>query len=812
MSPKCAAEIIAAVGRPLSDADLRKIENDLANQMRVLARRDPAAWRALSDAERGAEAGKAAAEALLAEAAKKAQRNVAAMQAAGRLQAEQQTYQAHGMTPTRAVGRTLENVDTYVKGVVREAVADMGDAIDAMEPRFLGLVHDAKAMSDFVQEVFGKKTGNEVAAKGAKAWLETIEQMRTRFNAAGGEIGRLAYGYIPQPHDQARILKAGDPAWVAKTFPLLRRDRYLREDGRLMDDSEIIGMLKEAYATLSTGGLNKMEPGEFQGDMARAKRGSQHREIHFKDADSYMAYMDEFGQGTVYDAMIGHVTALSRDIGLVERMGPNPDASFHLLNDQAIIEDGGVKHFGPFYAVTAENLWKTISGHTSQTINPLLGAIGTGVREWTVAAKLQGTLLSAVTDVPTLFLTARYHNLPFWETLGTTLKAFGAESAEYANRTGMATDSVIGDLNRWAEGNLGHRWTSKLANATMKVSLLDAWTNGLKRGFSTMLMGGLGKMSRTDWAALDATDRARLELKGITEADFKVWQQAKPEQRGASQMLTPESIRAIEGIDDAAKNAAVSKLLGYIADEADFAVLSPDALTRTALTQGTQKGTVSGEFLRTLTMFKSFPLAMVSRHMNRIAEIGSMEGGARGALYAVALMAGLTTFGALSLQLKDIIMGKDPRDMSKLKFLGAAFVQGGGMGIYGDVLYTGVGGNSRNGTPNWVGFAGGPVFGSLIEAADLTLGNIGQAARGERTNAPAEALRFASSNLPFLRLWYARGAIDHLLLHEAQEYLSPGYLSRMQATARKDWGQDYWARPGANLPDRMPNIGAAFGQ
>jgi hypothetical protein len=203
---------------------------------------------------------------------------------------------------------------------------------------------------------------------------------------------------------------------------------------------------------------------------------------------------------------------------------------------------------------------------------------------------------------------------------------------------------------------------------------------------------------------------------------------------------------------------------------------------------------------------------MVSRHMNRISEIGAMQGGASATLYAGALASGLTVFGALSLQIKDILAGKDPRDMRSGKFWGAAFVQGGGLGIYGDVLYTGVGGNSHNGTPNWIGFAGGPVFGSIIEAADLTLGNIGQAARDQRTNARAEALRFGVNNLPFLRLWYARAAIDHLILHEAQEYVSPGYLSRMQATARKDWGQDYWAPPGRQMPERLPNLGAAVGQ
>ena len=51
-------------------------------------------------------------------------------------------------------------------------------------------------------EVFGNgsgATGNKLAQDGAKAWLKTIEQLRQRFNAAGGDVGSLDYGYLPQP-------------------------------------------------------------------------------------------------------------------------------------------------------------------------------------------------------------------------------------------------------------------------------------------------------------------------------------------------------------------------------------------------------------------------------------------------------------------------------------------------------------------------------------------------------------------------------------------------------------------------------------
>lgn len=281
-------------------------------------------------------------------------------------------------------------------------------------------------------------------------------------------------------------------------------------------------------------------------------------------------------------------------------------------------------------------------------------------------------------------------------------------------------------------------------------------------------------------------------------------------------MITPEAVRAIPdsaltGLSNPAlaRDQAVSRLLGMITDESEFAVVSPDLMTRAAVTRGTQKGTLEGEFLRSLMLFKSFPLAMISRHLRRAATIDSTGGSLA---YAASLGVGLSLFGALSLQAKDLAAGRDPRDATTPKFWGAAFVQGGGLGIYGDILYTGMGGQNRGGMSNWSSLAG-PVFGTAFDLADVTLGNIGQAMQGKDPKTGAEVARFARQNLPFVNLWYARAALDHAFFHEMQEQLSPGYLSAMRARARKDWDQRFWWEPGAGFDQmRAPRLAGIAGE
>jgi len=815
MRNECIQAVVQAIGRSITQAEAKGIEDRILQHMKELARKDPAAWQQMSREARLRAAAVEASKGVLAIASKQKQRVALTIISHDRVMNRYHALRGEGRKPFAAVARILDDASRFARGVSNEYFTGLIDTFNAVHPRFLGMIEDAREAADLVREIFGEASGNPLAAKGARAWLETVETMRQRFNAAGGDVGKLDYGYLPQPHDDVRVARAGQAKWVEDILPLLDRSRYVDADGVRLDDAQMAELLGQAWATIATGGLNKLEPGKSQGHGMRANRGSEHRVIHFKDAASYLAYAKSYNRGGVLSAMQGHVSRMASDIALVEEFGPNPEVQFRFLHDTAR-KTGEADLVGPYLVRTTE-MWDVLTGKAGQAVNVKLAEVAQGARNIEVFGKLGSAFISSITDLPTYFVTTGFNKLGFVEPVINLVRSFGKGTTEYANRAGLVADSIISDMNRWAEGNIGKGWTAKLANATMKASLLEAWTDAVRRAFSVTMMGALGKMSRTGWAALDAADRLRLEAKGVTETDFKVWQLATPEDWRGSQMLTLQAVRAIPEPDLQAagltlrdQNRAVARLLGTIADESEFASLGQDLNTRAAVTRGTQKGTISGEFLRSLALFKGFPLAMISRHWGRASELWRHGDKASSVAYSAALATGLTTFGAIAVQLKDIINGKDPRDMTTAKFWGAAFAQGGGVGIFGDILYTGMGGQNRAGLPNWMNLAG-PVIGSAFEAADLTFGNIGQAVRGEDTHIGAEAMRFARSHAPFVNLWYAKGALDHAGLQDLQEYLSPGYLGRMRERAHEDWGQEFWWKPGTGLPDRAPRLVEAMG-
>lgn len=820
MNPKCRLQLnqarVAAGGKPLTDAQARNIEDRLRSTMRQMARTDPA-WQGYAPDQRMLLAAQQAAGDIAQEAARKLAN--AQRQALKTAELEVRLQDSGKTGRTAQLVHDFERTNAYIDGVKRDATRGLMDLIDAADSRqganvgrqALMVLFDAQnplMTRDLALEVFARGqagTGNAMAKAGAEAWGKVAESMRERFNAAGGDVGRLDYGYLPQAHDPLRVLAKGQDAWARETLPLLDRSRYVREDGARMSDAEVVDVLRGAWETISSDGANKRLPGQGGGTGARANRGSESRQIHFKDGEAYLQYLRTFGTGSMYDAMIGHVGGLSRDIGLVERYGPNPEAQMRLQFDVAERADGAnARIFGN----KADAYWRLLNGTAGTPESARIAQVGQTIRNVETFGKLQGAVLSSITDLGTYFTTVGYNNLPYFQGLTNIGRAAGKETREFMNAHGLIAESMISDLNRWAGENVANSWSGRIANSTMRLSLMNFWTDTLRRGFQLTHMQGIGKMRGTAWDQLKEYDRWRLQRAGLTADDWGVIQQAQPVVHNGADLVTPDGIYAT---GDPRAGEVVAKYLGMISDESEVAVLNPDMGTRAITTAGgSRAGTIDGELWRAVAQFKSFPIAMISRHWRRMLDTPQgIEGApmvANRLAYSGAMLVSLTALGAVAFQAKQIVSGKDPVDMTTPKFWTKAFAQGGGLGFAGDILL-GDTTDDRSPLDSFSRLLLGPSFGSAADLYELTKGNVDEYIAGKPTHAGAEALRFARSHVPLVNLWYAKAALDNAGLHALQENLSPGYLSRIQNKARKDWKQEYWWKPGGDFaPERAPSF------
>jgi hypothetical protein len=755
------------------------------------------------------------------------------------------------------------------------ALGQLKDTFEAVDPKLWGLLEDKDGVVSLTKAIFGEQTGDAAIDNGAKAWHAVAEGLRNQFNQAGGKIGDLADWAIPQHHSQLKIMNAGADTWVQAIMPLLKRDRYLNGDGTRMNDQQVEEAMRNAWLTLATGGINKLTPGA-KGSGMLANQNAEARTIHFKDADSYLTYQQAYGDKSLWSVMTGHVENLSKQIAMLETYGPNPDNTFQALLDRelqaAAVSDPRQTTRLEQESVRLRSLYDYTTGKTQPIVNEHLATTFDTLRNWLVASRLGSAVITSLTDEATLHLTAHVNNLPEMQLVRNELAALNPTNKteeNLAHRAGLGVDTMLNHLNRWGQDNLGPTFSSKLASGVMRASGMEALDGARRRAFGVTYMSALGEMvGKYDTLAdLDPTDNRILLSKGITETDWQIWKLAELEKWGAGNgVLTPESIMRIPqadlaavvdgerlrimvemqakvdsinamsamtkkeransiaewsrvyneklaNLDESVRRDAMIRLLGVTLEETDMAVIRPGATDKFLTGAGMERGTWKGELTRSFFQFKAFPLAMISRHWMRGA---NMETAGGKAMYLASLIAGTTILGAVSQSVNDLLTGKDVRNYNPFegehgtKNWIAAFLKGGSLGLYGDFLFSGATQSNQAGP---IAALLGPVAGLAEEAFKLTQGNIIEAMQGKDTNFGAEAVRFVKGNTPGASIWYAKAALDHIIFHQLQEYFSPGYLAQMQRRAQKEFGQSYWWTPGTGTEGmRAPDLAKAIGE
>lgn len=818
MRQECINAVQQAASRRLTQQEIQNIEDRIYRNMRQLARNDPASWRAMTDAERLRRAGQLAANELTNEAALKKRRVALTIAARQRLDAFIKTYQGKD-GKLEALNRTIAfhadgksnflSVESRGKATRDYALSQIQEAFEAVDPRFFHLFEDEASVRDLVYEMRGQDTGNVRAKKGAKAWAGVTELLRQRFNDAGGDIGYLENWGIPQHHSMEKVGRVPQDKWVSDVIGKLDRKYYIKDDGQLMSDAELTTFLGEAYNTIATGGLNKLSDTGMRISGARSNRGNASRQIHFKDADSYLEYQREYGDRSLWEVMVGHLEGISKDIALVETYGPNPDHVFRSILDEVTAEQatanpertGRIKRL----ANSTENLYNFIAGKTQPIANPHIARWSDNIRNWMVASRLGSALLASFSDLGTMYMSAKVANIPMNRLFMNQLEAMNpANRTELARarRAGLAMESLLGSVNRWAMDNMGPSVSRWAATAVMRASGLTAWTDAHKRAYGVTMMGSLGEVvSRApDLRSLDDSDFRILKSKGITEQDFSVWKLAQQEDwgNGNTTMLTPESIMRIPdaavmhlGLPERVRFEAMRRLLAAVSEEVDMAVITPGAREQLLTGGGLQRGTWKGELTRSVFLFKSFPISVVLRHWTRA--MGMPSAGGRAA-YIAAFLASTTMLGALSQQLNDMASGRNPRDMAgkdAAKFWLGALLKGGGLGLYGDFLLSD---HTRYGSGALATMLG-PVAGLVDDVVKLGQGIPLNAVEGKPEQTGGDLVKLGKGVIPGANLWYAKAALDHMIFNQLQEYFSPGYLRKVEQRSKKEFNQTYWWRP-----------------
>lgn len=406
--------------------------------------------------------------------------------------------------------------------------------------------------------------------------------------------------------------------------------------------------------------------------------------------------------------------------------------------------------------------------------------------------------------------------------------ANGADRA-LLQRQGLMLDSVRSGLQRFGDDLAQAGTTGRIANAVMRLTGMQAVNDLRKGGFALTLMDAIGSQLQkgVKFADLADSDIRALRNYGITDLDWNTWKLAQLDDLGRNHsVLTPDSIARIP--DDAlrkaniigqadgaveaeaARRAAIVKLLGAVNTESEFAIVTPGWRERALFHGNIARGTVPGEIWRSILQFKSFPWAFFQRGMDATA---NMEGATNKAAMVAYIITASTLAGAMTMQTKEILAGKDPRKMTDenwYKFWGSAFLAGGALGFYGDFIYSA--NQTRFGSGPIEALAG-PTLGPLMELGLVQpLGAIRKTIEGQESDLAAQTLQDLKGFVPFSNAWYAKAAIDHMIWQQVFEQLNPGYLASIRRRTAREFDQDWWWDVGTMAPQRAPDLSQAFEQ
>ena len=714
----------------------------------------------------------------------------------------------------------FQNIEGVYQSTRKQAFAQMAEILGRYRKGVIGQTRYSAELPTLVREVFGEDTGNVPAREMAESWRIVSDGLRKRANAAGMRIPKRADWGMPQSHDMLSVRKVTEAEW--KDFIRDRLDPAKMIDektGLPMNDETLELALSEVYTTIVEGGLNKVSTPKFSaGGTSLANRRTDHRFLVFKDPDAWLEYQQKFGEPDPFATMIRHVESMSRDIAMLEVFGPNPNAMITALKTRAkkIAVNTDLENTLSGDLAFFDAIYDIFSGRANVADNQLIADIGAGTRNILNASLLGGAFLSALSDLGTQRMAAMMVGMPQTQLIGKIMREFQPlnieERGKLAVRLGLGADNWI--QTAYAQARMfdevtGPEITRRISDTVMRISGLSPWTQAGRAAFGIEFTGYLTENIGKRFDELNSGLQDVMRQHGIGADRWDIIR-ATPLYKDDSG-LTILRLLDVENRTDLAPGLArelSTQAMSMVEMLTDMAVPVSTTRAKATLRGNVKPGSLIGEIAGSFTQFKNFPVTIFHEHIHRYM---LMDGAASKTKYMMNFVIGTTVMGALALQLKDMAKGRDPRPMDNPAFWTAAMLQGGGLGIFGDFMFSQV---NRMGS-GLKGTIAGPSIGMLDDLRNLTLGNAVELSQGKDTNFGSESVKFLSKYTPFSSIWYLRAGLERNFFDMLQDWVDPDAAKKFRRKVKlyeREYGQGMWWAPNENLPSRAPNFANALGQ
>lgn len=721
-----------------------------------------------------------------------------------------------GKSSLAAAGRSfLESVYTRQQTLERRITLAIAQEIEAFRTKNAGLTQDVQGFTRVVEELLGTPSGDANTKAMAEAIRKQFDTMHTMYRQQGGIIGRLD-NYFPQVHNSVAVGRMTFKEWFDFINPLLDRSRIVDErTGIALHDAAYRTAMESVYNGIITNGLDEVAEAAAKGQQrfgtgGVATKRNLSRFLHFNDAKSFLQYNAKLGYGEagLFDAMMMHISGMTRDIAIMMEMGPKPEATFARMKMKVQANGAGAQA-----NQTLQGMYDTLAGRNGGNGDlPTWYKATSNIQHWLRASLLGGAPVSALSDSFFIGYTAKMNGLSASRVLAEYAKLLNPASdadRRIARRIAFSAGAANGHSiaqARFADDLGGSGTIAWLSNFSNRASGLAAMTDAVRQSTVLATTGFFAeaKAAKLAFAELDPAMKDALKRWDITETDYTAMMNATAHiEEGGADFIRPEDVALVSP-------SAARKYEMWLMDMTQSASNEPRLLTRAIATGAilgeARQGTVLRATASSVMMFKSFGITVVMNHLLPALRHFSTEKGLNRFSRLLPMLIGTTVMGGLAIQAKDVLYGKTPRDITGQDFWKMAMMQGGGFGIFGDYLLS----DTSRFNQNFQTTLMGPVAGFVNDGFRVFAGNFDRALQeGEESKFMSDFLQFSSRYIPAAKFWYTRLLLERLLLDQAQRMADPLYDTRMRRIEDKmqrERSQQFWWAPAETTPTFQENF------
>tara|TARA_R100001510_G_C7653136_1_gene211177 strand:+ start:951 stop:3473 length:2523 start_codon:yes stop_codon:yes gene_type:complete len=522
----------------------------------------------------------------------------------------------------------------------------------------------------------------------------------------------------------------------------------------------------------------------------------------FSDGDAFTNIISKYSDTDLGSALLLQFNEMAREQSLVQFLGADVANGIEQF-DRIMKSYNNGRH-----TQISEDAITYLRQEADPTIieSSKLASVGRMARNVQASSKLGAAVITAIMDISNILFSGKHLFGMSTPKLLASIFRYGYKGApeeysKYAEAMLMGCDTYLNNIgDRF--GHIGQgvagaseEVTSKLANWTFKASGLNFWTEGRR----AMVLGMYGKelgnliSTKTDFNTISKPFRAQLDKYGVSEKDWKALLRNQP--LDADGRIDIHRIDQLDWETSYGKTSLKQKIVAAMRDVQDTMVMTPGAYDIAAGRLFQKPGSWGSEVIKTMFQFKSHPISFTRKTVMRTWK----NSGSKTEAFAKMTLLGaeMMLLGVAVVQLKDIVKGKNPRNIDDANLWIRAAEQSGAYGLFSDSLLQLFGGSQMMSQftdepeSSWLAQrdAMNQIIGPFLSEVMRTKENVASLSQrfakddwdGYFTNTTNELLTY----LPFQNIWFAQMFRRMLFNDYLKERTDPKSYRRQQKRLEK---------------------------